>query len=223
MRFGTMAAERATGRPIQHITGTQEFFGLAFAVNKDVLIPRPETEHLVESVIAKMPKNRAVKIADVGTGSGAIAVALAHALPLAQVTALDISPAALEVAARNAAKHGVAERVKFLQSDLLDACAGEVFDAIVSNPPYIADSEILEKQVREFEPALALFAGSTGFEIYERLIPQAWNSLHAGGLLALEMGFEQSARIAELLREWKNVEFVDDLQSIPRVVLARRG
>ncbi|HXB61923.1 MAG TPA: peptide chain release factor N(5)-glutamine methyltransferase [Acidobacteriaceae bacterium] len=221
-RFDTMVAERATGKPIQHITGTQEFFGLAFVVNQDVLIPRPETEHLVAEVIARLPKDRAVKIADVGTGSGAIAVALAHAMPLAQVTALDISPAALDVAARNAAANGVAERVRFLQSELLDACAGEVFDAIVSNPPYIADSEILEKQVCEFEPPLALFAGSTGYEIYERLIPRAWNSLQAGGLLALEMGFGQSVRVAELLRAWRCVELVDDLQGIPRVALAQR-
>ncbi len=197
--------------------------GWQFAVTPDVLIPRPETEHLVEEVIARLPKDRAVKIADVGTGSGAIAVALAHALPLAQVTALDISPAALDVAARNAAANGVAERVRFLQSDLLDACAGEVFDAIVSNPPYIADSEILEKQVREFEPPLALFAGNTGYELYERLIPQAWDSLQAGGLLALEMGFGQSVHVTEMLRAWKCVELVDDLQGIARVVLAHRG
>jgi release factor glutamine methyltransferase len=225
MTFSAMAAERATGRPIQHITGMQEFFGLAFAVTPDVLIPRPETEHLVEAVIARLSKDRAVKIADVGTGSGAIAVALAHALPLAQVTALDISPAALDVAARNAVKHGVAARVKFLESDLLAACVGEVFDVIVSNPPYIADGERydLELQVREFEPPLALFAGKTGFEIYERLIPQAWNSLHGGGLLAMEMGFGQSTRLAEMLRDWKNVKLVNDLRGIPRVALAWRG
>ena len=222
-RFNALIAERATGKPIQYITGTQEFLGLVFAVNQDVLIPRPETEHLVEAVIARLPKDRAIKIADVGTGSGAIAVALATALPLAQVTALDISNAALDIAARNAATHGVETRVKFAQSDLLDACAGEAFDAIVSNPPYIAESEVLEKQVREFEPSFALFAGATGYEVYERLIPQAWNSLHAGGLLALEMGFGQSARLAELLQAWKNVELVNDLQGIPRVALARRG
>jgi release factor glutamine methyltransferase len=222
-RYGELIAERATGKPIQHITGTQEFFGLAFAVTSDVLIPRPETEHLVEAVIAALPKDRVVKIADVGTGSGAIAVALAHALPLAQVTALDISPAALDVAARNANSHDMDARVRFLQSNLLSACAGEVFDVIVSNPPYIAESEVLEKQVREFEPALALFAGSTGYEVYERLIPQAWNSLRSYGLLAMEMGFGQSTRLAEMLQAWKNVEFVNDLQGIPRVVLARRG
>jgi release factor glutamine methyltransferase len=113
--------------------------------------------------------------------------------------------------------------VKFAHSDLLDACAGEVFDAIVSNPPYIAESEVLEKQVGEFEPSLALFAGATGYEVYERLIPQAQSALRADGLLAMEIGFEQSARLAELLQDWKDVAFVDDLQGIPRVALAWKG
>jgi release factor glutamine methyltransferase len=221
-RFDAMIAERATSKPIQHIIGTQEFFSLAFEVTPDVLIPRPETEHLVEEVIARLPKDRAIKIADVGTGSGAIAIALAHALPFSQITALDISSAALKVATRNAKTHSVDTRVKFLESDLLNACAGEDFDAIVSNPPYIAEGERmhLEPQVRDFEPSLALFGGNTGYEIYERLIPEAWNSLQPGGLLALEMGFGQSTRLAEMLQAWKNVEFINDLQGVPRVALA---
>jgi release factor glutamine methyltransferase len=225
VHFDAMVAERATGKPIQYITGVQEFYGLEFAVTPDVLIPRPETEHLVEAVLARLPKDRAVTIADVGTGSGAIAVTLAHALPLAQVTALDISSAALDVAARNAKTHGVGERVRFAESDLLAAYVVESFDVIVSNPPYIAEGERpnLEEQVREFEPSLALFAGSTGYEIYERLIPQAWSALRADGLLAMEIGFGQRERIAGLLAVWKSVEFVNDLQGIPRVVLARRG
>ena len=223
--YSAQIAERATGKPIQYITGTQEFYGLAFAVSGDVLIPRPETEHLVEAVIARVPADRAVRIVNVGTGSGAIAIALAAHLPKAQVTAVDLSAAALAVAKRNAESLGVARRVRFLQSDLLATCAGEQFDAVVSNPPYIADAEraTLEVQVREFEPAGALFAGSTGFEVYERLIPQAWNALLPGGLLAMEMGFGQSARLMELLGAWREVEVVDDLQGIPRVVLARRG
>jgi len=222
--FDAMVAERATGKPIQYIIGVQEFFGLEFAVTPDVLIPRPETEHLVEAVMARVPRDRVVTIADVGTGSGAIAIALAHALPLAQVTALDISRAALDVAARNAKVHGVDVRVKFVESDLLAACAGESFDVIVSNPPYIADAEreSLEMQVRGFEPALALFAGASGYEVYERLIPQAWSALRVDGLLAMETGFGQSARMAELLDAWKSVAFMDDLAGIPRVVLARR-
>ena len=222
-RFDALIIERATGRPIQYITGVQEFYGLEFAVTPDVLIPRPETEHLVEAVIARLPKDRAVQIADVGTGSGAIAVALAHALPLAQVTALDISRAALDVAQHNAKAHGVEARVKFVESDLLAACADMKFDAVVSNPPYIAQGEELETQVRDFEPSLALFAGVTGYEVYERLIPQARNALSPNGLLAMEMGFGQSMRLTELLCAWNDVEFVADLRSISRVVLARRG
>ncbi len=225
VHYEALVAERATGKPIQYITGTQEFFGLPFAVNADVLIPRPETEHLVEAVIARFSANRPVKILDVGTGSGAIAIALAHALPLAQVTAVDLSTAALKVATRNADSLGVGARVRFLQSDLLAACAGERFDAVVSNPPYIADAErpTLDVQVREFEPASALFAGQSGYEVYERLIPQAWDALQSGGLLAMEMGFGQSARLVELLSAWRDVELVDDLQRILRVVLARRA
>ena len=224
-RFNALLDEREAGRPIQYITGVQEFYGLEFAVTTDVLIPRPETEHLVEAVLARISRDKPVQIADVGTGSGAIAVALAHTLPLAQVTALDISVAAIKVAARNAKTHGVDARVKFVESDLLAACTSESFNVIVSNPPYIAESERydLEVQVREFEPPLALFAGSTGYEIYERLIPQAWNALRVDGLLAMEIGFGQSARIAELMQGWEGVEFVNDLQGIPRVVLARRG
>jgi release factor glutamine methyltransferase len=223
--YSAQIAERATGKPIQYITGTQEFYGLAFAVSGDVLIPRPETEHLVEAVIARVPADRAVRIVDVGTGSGAIAIALAAHLPKAQVTAVDLSAAALAVAKRNAESLGVAGRVRFLQSDLLATGAGEQFDAVVSNPPYIADAEraTLEVQVREFEPAGALFAGQSGYEVYERLIPQAWNALLPDGLLAMEMGFGQSARLMELLGAWREVEVVDDLQGIPRVVLARRG
>ncbi|MDR3734950.1 MAG: peptide chain release factor N(5)-glutamine methyltransferase [Acidobacteriaceae bacterium] len=224
-RFNAIVDLREEGRPIQYITGVQEFYGLALEVNMDVLIPRPETEHLVEAVIARLSADRAVRIVDVGTGSGAIAIALAVHLPKAQVTAVDISEAALTVAKRNAEALGVAGRVRFLQSDLLAACAGEMFDAVVSNPPYIADAEraTLDVQVREFEPAGALFAGPSGYEVYERLIPQAWDALQPGGLLALEMGFGQSARLAELLSVWQGVELVDDLQGIPRVALARRG
>ena len=222
--YNAFIAERATGKPIQYITGTQEFFGLALAVNDAVLFPRPETEHLVEAVLARMPEDRETSIVDVGAGSGAIAIALAHTRPQARVTAVDLSAEALDVARRNAEAHGVAARIRFLQSDLLSACGGEMFDAVVSNPPYIADAEraALDKQVVEHEPASALFAGPTGYEIYERLIPQAWNTLRPGGLLALEMGFGQSARLVELLRGWREVEVVNDLQGIARVVLARR-
>src|SRR5580658_3690492 len=173
IHYGRYLHERMKGKPTQYITGRQEFYGLRFRVTPDVLIPRPETEHLVEALLARVPHYAALRVADVGTGSGAIAVALAHVLPQAQVTALDISPAALAVARRNAEDHGVEARMRFVASDLLSAVRGERFDAVVSNPPYIAESEVLEAQVRDYEPHTALFAGATGLEVYARLIPQA--------------------------------------------------
>jgi release factor glutamine methyltransferase len=215
---------RAAHEPIQYILGEQEFFGLNFAVTPDVLIPRPETEHLVEALLARVPHDQPVRIADVGTGSGAIAVVSAHSLPLAHVTALDILEAALAVARRNAETHQVTNRVRFLKSDLLSAVAGERFDAIVSNPPYVAevDCDSLEPQVRDYEPAVALFGGSSGLEVYERLIPQADEALHPGGWLLMEMGLGQRNALKQLLSGWTDVSFVDDLQGIPRVACARR-
>jgi release factor glutamine methyltransferase len=212
--------------PIQYITGTQEFYGLALHVTEAVLIPRPETEILVEAVLARLPHDQPLRIADVGTGSGAIAIALAHSLAQAFVTAIDLSSDALEIARENARTHGLAERIRFIQSDLLDAVGGEApFDAIVSNPPYVAttDGPALHPQVREFEPAQALFAGESGLEVYERLIPQASRLLKPGGLLALEIGEGQRDGVAGLLAGWNDVSFVPDLQQIPRVALAWRS
>lgn len=221
-RFETWIERRARQEPVQYILGEQEFYGLAMRVTPDVLIPRPETEHLVEAVVARVAQNPAVRIGDVGTGSGAIAVALAHALPRAQVTALDISRRALDVAAENARRHGVAERVRFVESDLLEAVRGESFDVVVSNPPYVAENEVLEAQVREFEPRRALYAGPTGLEVYERLIPQAWEALLPAGWLVMELGQGQRDALARLLTDWDDVEFGDDLQGIPRVAMGRR-
>lgn len=215
-------ARRARHEPVQYIVGEWEFFGLKFRVTPDVLIPRPETEHLVEVALARVDRDQPVQIADIGTGSGAIAVALAHALPQARVAALDISKAALEVAQGNAQRHGLNHRIRFVESDLLGAVSGEQFDMIVSNPPYVAENEELEAQVRDYEPALALFAGLEGLDIYGRLIPQAQMALKAGGWLLLEMGHGQRDALAQLLREWDDVGFVTDLQGIPRVVCARR-
>ena len=220
-----LVERRLLFEPIQYITGTQEFYGLAFHVTKDVLIPRSETEFLVEAVLARLRHDVAWRIVDVGTGSGAIAIALAHALPQAFVTAIDLSSQALALAQENAQTHAVDQRIRFLQSDLLGAVAAEApFDTIVSNPPYIpdADSSTLHPQVREHEPAQALFAGATGLEVYERLIPQAASLLKPDGLLALEIGFGQRDAIAALLVGWRDVEFIADLQQIPRVVIAHR-
>lgn len=223
-RYSAMIEQRLASTPIQYITGEQEFWGLRFLVTPDVLIPRPETEHLIETLLTRIPRDKAIAIADVGTGSGAIAVALAHSLPLAHVTALDISTAALDIAKENAEANGVISRMEFLESDLLTAVTGRQFDAVVSNPPYIALEErnTLHPQVSEHEPALALFSGNSGYEIYERLIPQAWNALKPGGWLLMEIGQKQQEHISTLLHGWKSVEFIADLQGIPRVAVASR-
>lgn len=221
-QFDSWIARRERHEPVQYILGETEFHGLRFRVTPDVLIPRPETEHLVEAVIERVPLDIDVWICDVGTGSGAIAVALAHELPRTQVTALDTSAAALAIAKENAVRHGVADRVHFLESNLLNAMRSEQFDVMVSNPPYVANGEILEAQVREYEPHAALFAGPTGLEVYQRLIPEAEHSLVSGGWLMLEIGHGQRDALADLLRDWDEVSFVDDLQGIPRVAIARR-
>ncbi|MGF7178545.1 peptide chain release factor N(5)-glutamine methyltransferase [Tunturiibacter psychrotolerans] len=212
--------------PIQYITGEQEFYGLRLHVSPAVLIPRPETEHLVEAVLALLPANQPLKLADIGTGSGAIAIALAVHLPLAQITALDLSTEALAVATSNAREHNVANRIDFFESDLLAVVDNqtETFDALVSNPPYIPESDraTLHPQVREHEPATALFAGETGLDIYRRLVPQALSALKPNGLLALEIGHGQREHLTQLLAGWNDVSFVNDLQQIPRVVLARK-
>ena len=223
-QYESWLRRRALHEPIQYILGEQEFFGLTFAVTPDVLIPRPETEHLVEALLARVPHDRPLRIADVGTGSGAIAVALSYALPEAQVTALDISVSALAVAKRNAETHHVAGRMRFLTSDVLSAVASERFDAIVSNPPYVAEADraSLEPQVRDYEPSGALFAGTSGLDVYERLIPEAHAALEPGGWLLTEIGQGQRDALTQLLSGWNNVGFIDDLQGIPRVACARR-
>jgi len=225
--FCDLIERRLAGEPIQYITGEAEFYGLPFHVNRDVLIPRPETEHLVEKVMALAAEFVRPKIVDVGTGSGAIAVALAHALPFAEITATDISADALAVAKANAARNGVADRVRFFKGDLLEAVAGEHFDIVISNPPYVPeiDHATLDVEVRDYEPAQALFAGEDGLQIYRRLIPAAFDALVPGGYLALEIGYGQRAGIEALLvREgFAGIKFIPDLQGIARVAVARRS
>jgi release factor glutamine methyltransferase len=224
--FDALILRRIANEPIQYITGEQEFYGLTLRVTPAVLIPRPETEHLVEAVLAELNLAQSLRILDVGTGSGAIAIALAFHLPNAQITAVDLSAAALEVAAANTARHALAGRIRYLKSDLLDAFPPDEapFAAIVSNPPYVpaADRASLHPQVRDHEPAAALFAGPDGLDIYRRLIPQARAALQPNGLLALEIGHGQSEAIASLLSGWKELRFLDDLQHIPRIALARK-
>ncbi len=226
VRYYALIERRLAGEPIQYITGQTEFYGLPFRVDSSVLIPRPETEHLVEKVLSLAEGFSSPRIADVGTGSGAIAIALAHKLPGARVTTIDLSMQALAVAQANAEQNAVTNRIRFLQGDLLAPVAGETFDIVVSNPPYVADTDraSLAVEVRDHEPELALFAGNDGLAVYRKLIPQAHAILVPDGFIALEIGCGQHSAIAALLTAsgFKNIEFTPDLQGIQRVATARR-
>jgi release factor glutamine methyltransferase len=224
-RYDEALARRATGVPAQYITGHQEFWGLDLIVSPAVLIPRPETEHVIETVIelaARTPHT--IRIVDVGTGSGAIALALAKELPSAEIHATDISAEALEVARANAARHQLTSRIQFHQADLLNGIPGE-FDFVVSNPPYAGDSEedSVQLEVREFEPRNAVFAGPTGLEIIARLIPQAQAALKPGGWLIFEISGTIADRVRGLLSTGNEPAIRNDLQGIPRVAIARNA
>ena len=238
MRFDQALAERARGIPAQYITGHQEFWGMDLIVSPAVLIPRPETEHVIEALLELQAEASGVRstasqarkpeagsrIIDVGTGSGCIALALAKELPQAEIVATDISAAALEVARANAARHELQSRIKFLQNDLLKGFDPNSLDFIVSNPPYVGESEAdqVQLEVRKFEPRSAVFAGPTGLEVITRLIPQARASLKPGGWLIMEISGTISEEVKRLLPEWHDVRIRPDLQSIPRVVQARK-
>ena len=228
-RYASLVAQRAAGKPIQHITGSSEFFGLPFSVRPGVLIPRPETEHLVEEVIrlAGLLGDQDLRIADVGTGSGIIAVALAHALPKARMAAVDLSPQALLVARENADRNHVADRIEFFEGDLLGPLAGRSFSIIASNPPYVPAGDLasLAIEVREHEPHTALFAGEDGLDVYKRLVPEAREHLLADGWLVMEIGYGQRDAVEELLKThgYGEVHFVADYQGIPRVACGRRN
>ncbi len=230
-QFGSLVERRAAQEPVQYILGRQEFFGLDLEVTPDVLIPRPETELLVEAVLRWAGEQGGeLLVVDVGTGTGAIALALASRLPQATVWALDVSGAVRGVVERNGRRTGLAGRVRFAESDLLGVFAAEIaaglrFDAIVSNPPYVplADAATLAAEVRGFEPHLALFGGNDGLAVYRRLIPQAWIALRPGGLLTLEIGYEQEAALRDLLAGWTQVAVKQDYAGIARVVTAERG
>jgi len=243
--YFVLLARRSSGVPTQHLTGKQEFWGLEFEVTPEVLIPRPETEHLIEVALDRLAvreiragrqprlNGENVTLVDIGTGSGCIAITLAKELSAATVYATDVSQAALDVAQRNAARHGLSDRIQFLQSNLLEAFSSFAishsslfFDLIISNPPYISlrEADSLPVEVREHEPRVALFGGEEGYELYGALIPQAAQHLKPGGLLVLELGYNSLPAVEPLLdrSDWANVSVTKDLAGIPRVISAER-
>ncbi len=226
--FFARVRERCRGKPLQYILGRQEFRGLLFEVSPAVFIPRPETEFVVEAALEHL-EDGALKLADVGTGSGCLAVSLAVALPRARVWATDLSEAALEVARRNAARHGVGGKIAFMQGDLLKPLIPRLgegqLDAVVSNPPYVGPEELsgLQKEVRDWEPRLALVGEEGAPSLYARLLSQAQVRLRPGGLLIVEIGYSMQEAVCGLLgRGWDLLGVTDDLNGIPRVVSARR-
>jgi release factor glutamine methyltransferase len=228
--FRASVERRAAGEPFQYIAGRQEFYGLEFEVGPGVLIPRPETELLVEEALKLLKGSDAPLLCDVGTGSGCIAVALLHGRRDARGFALDLSPAALAFAARNAARHGVDERLRLLVSDCFEALRGGAhggvrFDLVASNPPYIAESDIdgLQKEVREHEPRLALTPGGDGLAVIRRLLAEAPAFLKPGGHLLIEIGFGQHEQVASLFDPavWTLLDIHRDLQGIPRTAALR--
>jgi release factor glutamine methyltransferase len=244
-RYDEALSRRASGVPAQYITGHQEFWGLDLIVSSAVLIPRPETEHVIETMLELVSRNnserpkqqdqdqkqragapapRDLRIVDVGTGSGAIAIALATELPEARIIATDISSAALDVARANAARHELASRIEFIATDLLQGLPQRSFDFIVSNPPYVGESEedSVQLEVRKFEPRNAVFAGPTGLEVIERLISQAHVKLSSGGWLVFEISGTIADRVLGLLPDWEEVAIQKDLQGIARVATARK-
>jgi len=216
LHFGRYLHERLQGKPTQYITKRQEFYGREFRVTPDVLIPRPETEHVVEIAI----KKQARRVVDVGTGSGALAVTLQLETG-AEVWATDISPGAAAVAAGNGRALGA--QVDIVVCDLTEAVAPRSMDLIVSNPPYVplSQREGLQREVRDFEPHVALFGGATGFELYDRIVADAPRVLRPGGWLVMELGFGCADHVAALLSQWDSVSVEPDLAGIPRVIAAR--
>jgi release factor glutamine methyltransferase len=218
--FGALVARRARREPVSQIVGHREFWGLDFEVTRDVLTPRPETELVVEAALAVSSRDARALIVDVGTGSGCLAVALATERPAATVVATDVSPQALAVARTNAARHHVDDRIRFVQEDLLPAI--DRVDLIVSNPPYVAvtDAAALPPEVREYEPAVALFAGTDGLSVYRRLCATARTVIAPSGRLIVELGYNQAAEVAAIGRDlgWEAETVRRDLQGIERAM-----
>jgi release factor glutamine methyltransferase len=228
-KYQALIDRRALGEPLQYITGRQEFYGLEFEVTPAVLIPRPETELIVEETLRLAHQANAAEpvIIDVGTGSGCIAVALAREIDGARLIAVDISPAALEVARRNAARHGLASRIEFIEGDLLSAVSREMrADFIVSNPPYVAAREMpgLQREVRDWEPRGALTDEADGLSFYRRILGDAPAHLRSGGYFVCEVGYQQAGAVRALVDRgsWDEPRMLDDLQGIPRTLALRK-
>lgn len=219
IHYGRYLHERLQGKPTQYITGHQEFYGREFRVTPDVLIPRPETEHVVEAALSRAAG--APAILDVGTGSGAIAITLALETA-ARVVATDISVDALRVASENARALGA--RLNFIACDLTGAFAAGVFDMVVSNPPYVPalDHSTIQREVRDYEPPAALYGGDDGLDVYRRLVPEAQRLLKPGGWLMMELGYAVVDAVRAMLADWRDVEITSDLAGLPRVAMARR-
>jgi release factor glutamine methyltransferase len=220
LHYGRYLHERLAGKPTQYITRRQEFYGREFRVTPDVLIPRPETEHVVEAALRVAPAAR--RLLDIGTGSGALAVTLALKTG-AEAWATDISFAAAAVAVTNAQRLGAS--VKVLVCDVSEAIAGDTMDLIVANPPYVPlpQREGLQREVRDWEPPVALFAGETGLDIYTRIVADAPRVLGPGGWLVMELGFGTLEAVRQLLAGWAELHIEPDLAGIPRVIAARVG
>lgn len=229
-KFRALVKERAAGKPVAYLVGEKEFYSLPFLVTSDVLIPRPETEELVVRALdlAKETGKQSLAIADVGTGSGILAVCLAKHLPQAALTAIDVSPKVLEIAARNAERHGVEERFHFVESDLFSKVdSSSKFDLIVSNPPYVKSAELadLDVSVREYEPRLALDGGEQGTDVITRLIEQAADRLNPGGWLLIEIGPSTAAATERLVEAQIGLSLqptLTDAANLPRIVQAKR-
>jgi len=222
--FESYLNRRAAREPFQYITGVQEFYGLEFEVTPDVLIPRPETEMVVEQALVVLGNHDAPAFCEIGVGSGCISVSILHAMPASSAIAVDVSLAALEVTRRNAKRHNVDGRLRLIESDVFGRLADESFDAIVSNPPYVPvrDFAGLQAEVRDFEPHTALTDGSDGLSIIRRIIRDSPRFLRPGGHLLMEIGFDQSERVAAMFDQavWSTPNFLPDLQGIPRLASA---
>jgi release factor glutamine methyltransferase len=224
-RFREFLERRANREPFQYICGKQEFYGLDFAVTKDVLIPRPETELIVENAIEILGESENAKFCEVGVGSGCISIAILHNVETTKAIGLDVSERALKIAKKNAETHKVLERLELKNSNVFEVLTNEKFDLIVSNPPYISveDVENLQPEVRDFEPVIALTDNKNGLTIVQKIIDQAPKFLNSNAFLLMEIGFNQSDKVREMFRAetWRSVEILPDLQGIPRTVKAR--